>query len=319
MIALPSGINRAAPALGDAEILCLKPSEWDLHRAEHASALHGPMPVRPPTHDEAEMRRERGEPLLIVARMTRMPNLDTVHSGGGERFDHLASSVAAGMREDRNATRLVNQRDSVGDLQAFFVDIGGLAGGEIPVEGLARVFHETTGDQRARHVRPTNRAAVRRREHRVDRHGHTDRVQLCDDLFGARAAMPTNDLEVLLHRVHIANVEPEQMHFILPEVHAELDPGDDAESAGIGGDLRLSDARESVVIGEGEGGESGGVRRGNGRGRARGTVRGRGVRVQIHMPISVRHQRGRGTGRGTGRARWRRHGAYPASGEVTLG
>jgi hypothetical protein len=125
--------------------------------------------------------------------------------------------------------------------------------------------------------------AISGREYCLDRHADADAVQLGDNLLGAPATKAAEDFQTLLERIHIANVQSEKMHLVLPEVHAELNAGNEAQSARVRGDLRLGDSRQGVVVGEGEGGEARGMRGRDGGRRTQRTVRRRRVRVQVDV------------------------------------
>ncbi len=238
--------------------------------------------------------------------MSRVTHLEAIESVREERLHPLARPIGAGMREDGEPAGVVDERDRVRHADARLGNEGRAPSPQVAVERIAKVGRPSVRHERARHVWSPDGAPTRLLEHRVQRDGNAERVEHLDDPLGACAARLTKVAERALERLELTEVQPEHVDLAVVLDRAQLDAGDDTHAQPIAGGPRLVEAGQRVVIGERDDGEPRGVSRFHDRGRRRSPVGRRRVHVQVDEAL----------GASAGRLR---HGAYPASGEVTLG
>ena len=90
-----------------------------------------------------------------------MADLDAVHPLLDECRDALAGARVGRMREDREASRTMNQHDGVRDRQPLLGDVRRTSVTQIPIERITKVDGPSFGDHRPRDVRPTDRPTSR--------------------------------------------------------------------------------------------------------------------------------------------------------------
>ena len=89
------------------------------------------------------------------------------------------------------------------------------SGAEISRECVAEIVHDAAGNQRARNVRPADRAAVRLLEHFVHRQRDTEPIEL-STIFSARTCRATRrSASRVSSGPELGEMEREQMNFMV--------------------------------------------------------------------------------------------------------
>lgn len=138
-------------------VLLLQPREGDTHDAEHSRTVGRPVPVGATAGHEPEEVYERGEPVRVFPSMAGVSNLHAIESDGDEPFDRLSTTFRARVREDRQATTGMNERNGISHGQPVLGDVRRSARTEVSIEGIARVACPTSVDEHAGEVRATDR------------------------------------------------------------------------------------------------------------------------------------------------------------------
>ena len=215
--------------------------------------------------------------------MTRVSNLYAIEAVRDEPFDRLATPFRAGVREHRESTAGMNERDRISHGQSVLGHICWSASAQVAIERVARVACPTTIDEHAGEVRPTDRGITGTRQHVLESDRDTERIELRDDLDGARVAAIAKVPERLLDRARPLNVQAEQMDFTLIVDCTQLDTRHDPNAVGVRGGECLGNPVHRVVIGESDGGESCRLRRCYHGGRRLGAIGRSRVGMQVDM------------------------------------
>ena len=239
------------------------------------------MPIRPAAAHELKLARERVQPLRVVPAVTWMQHLETIESQGRERGDALPRGERSRVRKDRDPAGAMDDGDGVAERQLVFGHVRRATVPEIPLECLLEVRDETLGDNGARYVRPPHRSSSSVLEHVLHRDGHAERVESLDHGRGTRNPHLAEIDEMSLQLTHLAEMQSQyvRLHVVLDRT--QLDPRDDAQREPLTRIPRWLNARDRIVIGQGDGGESRAGGRGDDfSGRAR-SVRRCGMHVEV--------------------------------------
>src|SRR5512141_2423468 len=87
----------------------MEPRRRNVHASDSTLAFHRSMPVRPAARDQSQEIAERGKPLDVLGKVTRVANLDSIETVFRERFDLFASAIGTGVRPDGNRARSMSQ------------------------------------------------------------------------------------------------------------------------------------------------------------------------------------------------------------------
>lgn len=76
-------------------------------------------------------------------------------------------------------------------------------------------------------MRSPDRTLAGLAQHCLDRDGNTESVERCHDRLGAHNAILLEGAQGLAHGLGVREMQAQQMHFVVAEVGAEFNPGDD--------------------------------------------------------------------------------------------
>ena len=206
-------------------------------------------PVRSsPSRREMSVRRERtsgswlGWRVSIASRPSLLQPLD---EGAG-------APILEVRHRDEPAHRVDQLRD-LAERGQHLLDERRAPAADVAVERLRHAERPATADDGPGHVRPAHRAASRLAQHvvEVERHAHA----LQPVHHGARAPHPIGPaaLEKRLQGGGVGREEiPEHVHLAPRRGGGELAAGDDTHAEPLAGRDRRGNARDRVVIGEGD-------------------------------------------------------------------
>src|SRR5689334_16296709 len=117
-----------------------------------------------------------------------------------EPFDRLATSFRTGVRKHRESTAGMNERDRISHGQPVLGNVRWSASAQVAIERVARVTCPTAIDEHAGKMRAADRGITGARQHVVERDRNTQRIELRDDLDGARVTAIAKLPERLLDR-----------------------------------------------------------------------------------------------------------------------
>ena len=215
--------------------------------------------------------------------MTRVSNLYAIEAVRDEPFDRLATSFRTGVREHRESTAGMNEGDRISHGQPVLGNVPWSASTQVAVERVARVTCPTAIDEHPGEMRAADRGVTGARQHVLERDPNTQRIELRDDLDGARVAAIAKLPKRLLDGTRSLNMQAEQVDLALIVGRAQLDTRHDPNAIGVRGGDRLGDTIHRVVIGEGDGRETRGFRRCYHRGWRLGAIGRRRMGMQVDM------------------------------------
>src|SRR5436190_11599903 len=262
-------------------ILPPQPLDRHAHHADGARTVGGTVPVGATARDQTHLIDEGPKARDVLWRVARMLHLDAVEPERDERLHALPRAAGTGMREDRQATGVMDHRDRFAHAQLILGDVRGPARAQIPIERIAHVGRPAVGDERTRHVRTADGAGPRLQEHVIERDLHALRLQQLDDTRGTPATHLAKRAQPALEHCRIAEMQTEQMCLRLPFDGAQLDAVHDSNSE-LGADRPgFGETGYRVVISERDRGERSALGGAHDFGGRAGPVRRRRMHVQI--------------------------------------
>src|SRR5436190_1444807 len=258
-----------------------RPLDRHAHHADGARTVGGTVPVGATARDQTHLIDEGPKARDVLWRVARMLHLDAVEPERDERLHALPRAAGTGMREDRQATGVMDHRDRFAHAQLILGDVRGPARAQIPIERIAHVGRPAVGDERTRHVRTADGAGPRLQEHVIERDLHALRLQQLDDTRGTPATHLAKRAQPALEHCRIAEMQTEQMCLRLPFDGAQLDAVHDSNSE-LGADRPgFGETGYRVVISERDRGERSALGGAHDFGGRAGPVRRRRMHVQI--------------------------------------
>lgn len=179
-----------------------------------------------------------------------MSDLDSVESSGNQWLQPLASSQITGMRPDRESAGLVRDCDSILDRKLLFGHEGATVAAKVCRERIAEIVNNAASNEGASDVRTPNCPSLCLKEDLIEGDRYSERVELLDDLFGAREALRAQFQQAHLESLEVREVQSQHVNFVIVLEGAELCTRDhpDAESVTCCAGCRKSADR--VVVGQ---------------------------------------------------------------------
>jgi hypothetical protein len=191
--------------------------------------------------------------------------------------------------------------------QRFFHE-GGAAPTEEAVERVAQVDCPPVPNDRSGHVRPSHCAARRLLKHILEREPHTQSLQVLDHFLRPPHPVGPAPLEEDFEGARVRRQEePQHVHLAPGRCGRELTSADDSNAVALACGQSLGNAGQGIVIGEGDGPETGRDRPPHDCFRRKAPVRG----GRMNMQVDRSSRAGRCVGGGQRR--------YPISGAVQDG
>lgn len=202
------------------------------------------------------MRDERAQPQGVFRRMAWVPDLDSIHTLVDKCRDPISSTRMGRMGKNRQTARAVNQSDRIADGQSILPNVRSFPISKIAVECIAEINSPSFGDHGPRNMRPTNRGAGRLFQHRGEFDANAELIEARHDPLCPRVAhLPQFD-ELGLHIPSIRQMKSQNMSLHIPLDRTQLNPRHDTHSKLGAGHRGFTDSVESVMIGQGDRGES---------------------------------------------------------------
>ena len=272
--------------------LCVHPRRGDVHAAHGAKPIEGTVPVASATHEQSELLAEGRKPRQILAAVAWVPNFEAIESECRESFNAIPCALALRMRPDCDATTLVYERDSVGEIETKLADVGRLPVAQPAIECVSHVARPSTGDHGARHVRPSDGTAGGLYLHHLDRDRHAVLVQSRNDFDRAINTGSLHlDQSLSKHR-RVAQVQPEQMNLPCTVNCAELDTVHQVDAKCVGSLLTRCESVKRIMISDRNGLQISGFGQRDQFRRSCAAVGRGGVRMQIDVRALLPRRRG---------------------------
>jgi hypothetical protein len=185
-----------------------------------------------------------------------MPDLDAVETGGYQWLETLASAAVTRMSPDRDCTRFVGDRDGVLHREPVLRDERASLCSQVPIECVAKINHDSTGNHRTRNVRPANRSAIRLHENFIQCQRDADLIEPVDYPSRASVSGKPKIGQPLFERTQLRKMERKEVNFMVLVVSAQLDPSYHANSGALRRIARGTHAVYGVVIRESESGQA---------------------------------------------------------------
>lgn len=251
------------------------------------------MPIRPAARHEIEEIGERLEALDVFSRMAGMPYLQAVQPRRDQRLEPLAPAAIARVRPDRQSAGLVHDPNRVLDREVLFRNERRPRAAEISRERIPKILHDAASNQRTRHMRTSNRAAVGLQQDFVQREWNAERVELFYNLLRAGVPHGAQLAETPLQSFEMGEMQRQKMDFVLFVKCAELYSGNYSNTQPHAGGARRWNAIDRVVIGKCQGSEAAALRGLDYSVGRDGTVRSGRMRMEIDErgPARIRTHR----------------------------